>query len=183
MLYLLIEQSSLSVPIWLAILLALITPSLALIGVWLTRKRLSSVKAEDKKTGAETQRLQIQIQGDLWDQLHRTRTELTETVNESAEKARELRELHAKQVEFLQAQVEIKTEAEYEARHKEQKARDRFHASQNEIQRCIFVIHHYEELLRHCQPKIEFTPFDFTPYKEIMEGHTHDNDAPAVSGA
>lgn len=173
MFYSLFEQPSLSVPIWLAILLALITPSLALVGVWLTRKKRSSVKAEDQKTGAETQRLQIQIQGDLWDQLHTTRTELSEFVHESAEKARELRELHAKQIEFLQAQVDIKTEAEYELKEEVQRVRGRFHASQNEVQRCILVIHKYEGLLSHCDPKVEFELFDFTPYEEILKGHTH----------
>ena len=178
MLYSLFTDPSPSVSIWLAIVLALITPTLALAGVWLSRKRRSSVKAEDTKTSTETQRLQIQIQGDLWEQLHSTRTELTDIIHESAQKTRELRELHAKQIEFLQSQVEIKTEAEFDAHQKEQKVRDRFHASQNEIQRCIFVIHHYEEILRRCEPKLEFVPFDFTPYKDIMEGHTKDDAAP-----
>jgi chromosome segregation ATPase len=166
----LFQQSSPSLAVWFGIAGTLLGVSATLLGTWLNRKRRSSVRAEDRKTHAEATKLEIESIADLYEQLRATRAELTAIIHEGAEKSRELRELHAKQIEFLQSQVEIKTEAEFDARQNEQKVRTRFHASQNEIQRCIFRMRDYEELIRKCEPKVEFVPFDFTPYKDIMEG-------------
>ena len=161
-------QSSPTVSVWLTILIALITPSLALIGVWLNRKRYSSVKAEDNKTDAEAQRLQVEILANLYGQLRNTHKELAETIDENAQKARELREIHAKQIEFLQSQVHMKDEKEYQAHEAEKVVRGRFHAAQHEIERCIFRIRDYEEQLRALN--VAIIPFDFSSYKDLLEG-------------
>jgi len=166
----LFQQSSQSFAVWFGIAGTLLGVSATLLGTWLNRKRRSSVKAEDNKLYAEARNLDAQTLADVYEQLRATRAELSEIVREQSLKTREQKELHAKQVEFLQSQVEIKTEAEYDARQKEQTARTRFHVAANEIQRCIFRIRDYEEMLRKYEPEITFIPFDFTPYKNILEG-------------
>jgi hypothetical protein len=170
--YSLLDASPVSLPLWVAILVPLTVAAFAASGTWLTlwinRKRKGTISAEAHRTDAEARQLEVGNIADLYKQLREARAELAVIIYEGAEKSRELRELHAKQIEFLQSQVEIKTEAEYQAREGERLVRKRFHASQNEIQRCIFRIRDYEELLRNCEPKIPFEAFDFTPYEQFL---------------
>ena len=180
--YSFLQGSSLSVPIWLAVLGIVVPATAVYFATWLNRKKPSSVKVEDKKTENEAQYQLVQTLANVSLQLKNANVELAQTFDENIRKGRELREVHAGQIQFLQAQVSAKDEKIYEAAQAEKTVRGRFHASQNEIQRCIFKIRDYEELLRHCKPKIDFAPFDFTPYADLLEGRTRhkDDDAPTI---
>ena len=136
--------------------------------LWLTRKRRSTVKADDRKTGAETEHLEVQTQDSIWEQLNRTRAQVTKILDETAIRNRETEERHAIQMEFLQGQVKMKDEKEYQAHEAEKMVRGRFHAAQHEGERCIFRIRDYEEQLRGL--KVEVIPFDFSSYKDLLEG-------------
>lgn len=169
--YLLQASQTVAVPLWATLFIAFLSVSGTLFVGWLNRKRFSTLKAEDHKTDAEARRLEVQSISELYTQLRDTRAELAVIVAEATERAQEVRERHANQVEFLQGQIEARAASEAQAKGKEQVVRDRFHAASGELQRCILIIREYESVMSRCVPPVIFTPFDFKPYEEIMKAH------------
>lgn len=156
-------QASLgTVPVWLAILLAVIAAS----GTWLTlfvnRKRRSSRRAEDDKLAAEARNLDIQSLGELHQLLRETRAELAEILKEHRARAEENR----RQQGFLRDQVlwheEVTT-----------LARQAAHAAINEIQRCMVAIKIRDQVINEAKAVIpdlrELPPFEQTVHEEIVK--------------
>ncbi len=166
-----LQSSQVAVPLWLAIVGPLFTLIAGIAGSWLNRKRKSSVRAEDRKSEAEATRLEVASLADIYGQLRDARNEVAAIVRANTEESRELKAHHESEEVFLRSQIEIRTQSEFEAKENEKKVRDRFHAANGEIQRCILRIRDYEEILRAANPAIMFTPFDFKPYEEIMRAH------------
>lgn len=121
----------------MTVLIAIITPSLALIGVWLNRKRMSSVEAENDLHQSQARNLEIQSISSLLGDLKSTRAELTAIIEEAAEKAREGRKREA----FLRDQVGWHEELSI-------RARKAAHAAINEIQRCVIAIHLRDDAIK-----------------------------------
>jgi chromosome segregation ATPase len=136
---------------------------------WVNRKRSSTVKAEDNKLEAEAISLNIKSLADLYEQARSARAEIAAMVQRHDATVRE----YVKETEFLREQIEIKTESEFQSHEDEKKVRARFHAAANEIQRCILRVRDYEEMLRSLSQV--FTPFDFTPYEELMQAWKHED--------
>lgn len=133
----LFQSSPTYIPLWLAVLGAVATPTLALLGVWLNRKRSTTVQAEEDKLEAETTNLATQSISSLLADLRTTRSELTAIILEASEKAKEGR----KRETFLRDQVEWHEELSI-------RARKAAHAAINEIQRCVIAIHLRDDALR-----------------------------------
>lgn len=165
----LFQSSQITVPLWAWLLYGVILVSGTIVVGWLNRKRPSSVRAEDNKLEAEAISLNVQSLAELYEQIRSMRAETAMIVERHDATVRDLRALHAKQIEFLQSQIELKIESEHDAKALEKTLRDRAHDAANEIQRCTRRILEYEKVLSGSQTVFE--PFDFTPYKEIMRDH------------
>ena len=143
MLYL-FQSSQAVVPVWLAILLAVIAAS----GTWLTlfinRKRRGIVKAEEVKLEAEARSLEIQSLTDLYRQLRDTRTELAQIVKDGSERAKESR----RRENFLRDQVRYHEELTI-------LARQATHAAINEIQRCVMAIRIRDDVITEARVAIQ----------------------------
>lgn len=155
---------------WHGFLATTILAICAAIKLYLNRKKpdaeIHESRARTGKTLAETR----QIDAEAAKSFSEVMLAMSGKIAELHENQAQQRERHIKQVEFLQTQMEIRTEAEREALAKEQKARDRAHDFAGEVQRCLVRIRDYEEMLRAIEPPITFIPFDSRRYEEIMKG-------------
>lgn len=143
-----------SLELWHGFFATTVLAILAAVRLWLNRKKPSAdvheSEARTGKTWAETSKSFGEAMSAMLEKI----AELQDTMERQ-------RDRHEKQVLFLQGQVEIKTESE-------QLARERSHRAIAEVQRCIMAIRDYEEMMRGCDPPVEFTTFDFKTYEEIM---------------
>lgn len=132
------------------------------IPLWQNRKKpdaeIHETYARASKTEAETRKIDAEAGKSFGEVI----VALSDKITESHDEIEKQRERHAKQVEFLQNQIEIKTDSE-------QVARIRAHNAIAEVQRCVMAIRDYEEKMRNCDPVIQFKPFDFKSYEEIMD--------------
>jgi TolA-binding protein len=137
MFYLLESSSLVAVPLWLAVATPLATIIVTLLGVWLNRKRRSSVRAEDAKTSAEAHSIEIRSIAELLQQVRDLRREVEEITEEARRKVDE----HRKTQNFLREQLQWHEQLSI-------MARKAAHGAINEIQRCVWAIHLRDEALR-----------------------------------
>jgi hypothetical protein len=167
MLHLLQDPHGFMLEKWHGFFATTILATLAAIRLYLNRKKplqdIHESTARIGKLAAESR----QVDADAAKSFSETMMVMLSKISDLTEGQAQMRERHAKQVEFLQSQVEIKTAAEQDAMEKEQIARERSHRAIAEIQRCIMAIRDYEEMLR--GDDVKFEAFDFKPYEEIMK--------------
>lgn len=170
MLHLFQEPHGFALEKWHGFLASTILASLAAIRLYLNRNKpdaeVHESRARTGKTLAETR----QIDAESAKSFSEVMLAMSDKIAQLHENQSSQQERHNKQVEFLQSQVKIRTEAEREALAKEQLARDRAHDFAGEVQRCVARIRDYEEIMRHAEPPIDFIPFDCKTYDEIMNG-------------
>lgn len=75
--FILLQSSQVTVPVWLAILGPLISASGTYFATWVNRKKRGSQRVEDDKVAAEATRLNIESIMSLVQELRETRTNLT----------------------------------------------------------------------------------------------------------
>lgn len=136
------------IELWHGFALSTIFATLAAVRLWLNRNKPSSevyeTNARAEKTRAEARRIDAD-----------SSAALGEIFRGMSAQALELHE----HIRFLQSEVQGKTNAE-------QQARDRSHDAIAEVQRCIFRIRDYEELLTNAG--VKFEKFEIKNYKQIM---------------
>jgi tellurite resistance-related uncharacterized protein len=140
------------------------------IPLWQDRKKPDAVVHETHaragRAEAETRKLDAEAGKSFGEAIVALSDKITESHNEIYLQ----RERHIKQVEFIQGRVEFLQEQVEHKTADEQKARERSHRAVAEVQRCILTIRDYEERMRNCKSPIEFTPFKFKSYENIMDG-------------
>ncbi len=141
------------------VIFSFLAGSLGWVKVWLDRKKpdaeIHETQARTARTNAEARKLDAEASRDIGEIV----VAMSAKITEAQQLYDEQRERHARQVEFFQRQVEIKTDSE-------QLARDRAHAALAEVQRCILIVRDYEERMR--AAGIQVVPFEVKTYEEIM---------------
>ena len=152
------------------VLATLIGVSTRWIPLWQDRKKpdadVHETHARAGKVEAETRKIDAENAKSFGEAI----VALSGKVSESHNEIYLQRDRHSKQVEFLQERVEFLSEQIQTVTEKEELARQRSHRAVGEVQRCVLTIRDYEEKMRNCERPIEFTPFNFKSYKDIMDG-------------
>lgn len=152
------------------ILATLIGVSTRWIPLWQDRKKpdadVHETHARAGRAEAEGRRIDAEAGKSFGEAIVALSDKITETHNEIYLQ----RERHTKQLEFMQARIEFLSEQVQTATDKEQEVRERSHRAVGEVQRCVLTIRDYEEKMRNCDAPIEFRPFKFRSYEDIMDG-------------